>query len=116
MDKMFTKAAKLLPPNIQKIYGGDGGQWVGLKAKFPFFFFECTGAWLGGCFDWVDGVGGCFDWVDGVGGFFVGGFGGGGALCLQVRVHSYMHVCRFVCIHTCTHTHTCVCVCVLSKL
>jgi len=96
MDKMFTKAAKLLPPNIQKIYGGDGGQWVGLKAKFPFFFFECTGAWLGGCFDWVDGV--------------------GGALCLQVRVHSYMHVCRFVCIHTCTHTHTCVCVCVLSKL
>jgi hypothetical protein len=36
MDKMFTKAAKLLPPNIQKIYGGDGGQWVGLKAIFLF--------------------------------------------------------------------------------
>ena len=37
MDKLFTKAAKLLPPNIQKIYGGDGGQWVGLKA----IFFPC---------------------------------------------------------------------------
>ena len=33
MDKMFTKAAKLLPANIQKIYGGDGGQWVGLKVR-----------------------------------------------------------------------------------
>ena len=33
MDKMFQRAAKLLPPNIQKIYGGDGGQWVGLKTE-----------------------------------------------------------------------------------
>ena len=33
MEQMFTKAAKLLPPNIQKIYGGDGGQWVGLKTE-----------------------------------------------------------------------------------
>lgn len=31
MDKMFSLAAKSLPSNIQKIYGGDGGQWVGLK-------------------------------------------------------------------------------------
>lgn len=33
MDGMFLKAAKLLPSNIQKIYGGDGGQWVGLKTE-----------------------------------------------------------------------------------
>ncbi len=33
MDSMFMKAAKLLPSNIQKIYGGDGGQWVGLKTE-----------------------------------------------------------------------------------
>jgi len=33
MDSMFLKAAKLLPSNIQKIYGGDGGQWVGLKTE-----------------------------------------------------------------------------------
>lgn len=31
MPKMFDKAAKMLPDNIQKIYGGDGGQWVALK-------------------------------------------------------------------------------------
>jgi hypothetical protein len=30
-DKLFIKASKTLPDNIQKIYGGDGGQWVGVK-------------------------------------------------------------------------------------
>jgi len=59
MDKMFTKAAKLLPPNIQKIYGGDGGQWVGLKAIYCFLRVVCGR--VVGCEEvvgWVDWWGG----------------------------------------------------------
>ena len=31
MDKAFDLAAKGLPENVKRIYGGDGGEWIGLK-------------------------------------------------------------------------------------
>jgi hypothetical protein len=43
-DKLFMKASKTLPDNIQKIYGGDGGQWVGVKNEVRIFIHchTCT--------------------------------------------------------------------------
>jgi hypothetical protein len=31
MEKVFDLAAKGLPENVRRIYGGDGGEWIGLK-------------------------------------------------------------------------------------
>jgi len=31
MEKAFDLAAKGLPENVKRIYGGDGGEWIGLK-------------------------------------------------------------------------------------
>lgn len=31
MEKAFDQAAKGLPENVKRIYGGDGGEWIGIK-------------------------------------------------------------------------------------